>query len=121
MLFFYVQDGHGSRLAPGKLVNRFISTMDWSIHKLIGGPPAAPAADPYAYKPLENGGDYHSNTTLQTDTSSGQRFGAPLAPSASIATSMERLPEEPKRGPARSQSEPDFGRNAKQVYYALVY
>jgi hypothetical protein len=38
-----------------------------------------------------------------------------MAPSASIAASTEHLPQEPNRGPARSQSEPDFHRNAKQV------
>ncbi|KAG0585164.1 hypothetical protein KC19_3G263100, partial [Ceratodon purpureus] len=42
----HMQDGSGSKLAPGKLVNKIKGTMDWGISKLIGGPPpSAPAAD----------------------------------------------------------------------------
>ena len=108
------QDGSGSKLAP-KLVNKIKGTMDWGISKLIGGPPpSAPVADSFGYRPLENG-DHFGSQSYRPGSSAGQRSGTLMAPSASIATSMERLPQEPNRGPARSQSEPDFGRNAKQV------
>lgn len=110
-----MQDGHGSMLARGKLVNKIKGTMDWGISKLIGGPPpTAPATDSFGYRPLDNG-DHHGGQSLRSSGGGGQRSGAQMVPSASIAASMERLPQEPNRGPARSQSEPDFGRNAKQV------
>uniref|UniRef100_A0A7I4DLP5 Protein transport protein sec16 n=1 Tax=Physcomitrium patens TaxID=3218 RepID=A0A7I4DLP5_PHYPA len=110
----HLQDGHGSMLARGKLVNKIKGTMDWGISKLIGGPPpTAPATDSFGYRPLDNG-DHHGGQSLRSSGGGGQRSGAQMVPSASIAASMERLPQEPNRGPARSQSEPDFGRNAKQ-------
>ena len=96
-------------------MNKIKGTMDWGISKLIGGPPpTAPVADSFGYRPLDNG-DHFGGQSSRPGSSAGQRSGALMAPSASIAASMERLPQEPNRGPARSQSEPDFGRNAKQV------
>ena len=110
-----MQDGHGSKLAPGKLVNKFLSTMDWSISRIIGGPPPSVPEDPYK-PPLDNGGEQYGGNFVGSRNSPGNRSGVSMMPSASVAGSMERLPTEPNRGPSRSQSEPDFGRNAKEVY-----
>lgn len=114
---FCLQDGHGSKLAPGKLVKGLFDTIDRGISRIIGGPPPSvpsSAADSFAFRPSESG-DHFGSESSRSGYSTGPRSGAPMAPSASIAASMERLPPEPNRGPPRSQSEPDFGRNAKQV------
>ncbi|XP_024391506.1 protein transport protein SEC16A homolog [Physcomitrium patens] len=106
----HLQDGHGS-----KLVERIKGTMDWGILKLIGGPPpSGPAAgDSFGYRALDKGDDYGGQSS-RPNSSGGQRSGAEIAPSVCIAGSMERVPQEPNRGPGRSQSESELGRNAKQ-------
>lgn len=95
-------------------------TLDWGISRIIGGPPPTAAqTDSFGYRPLDPG-EHFGTQNLRPGNSAGQRSGALMPPSASIAASMERLPPEPNRGPARSQSEPDFGRNAKQVLLHFV-
>ncbi|CAK9226939.1 unnamed protein product [Sphagnum troendelagicum] len=113
-LRMHIQDAHGSNLAPGKLVGRLFSTLDRGISRMIGGPPLSTTAEVPGYG-MQRVEERNLSNQVQPGSSRGQRPPVPMAPAASVATSMERLPKEPKRYmSSRSYSEPDFSKSPKE-------
>ncbi|CAM6048637.1 unnamed protein product [Sphagnum compactum] len=113
-LRMHTQDAHGSNLAPGKLVGRFFSTLDRGISRMIGGPLPSTTAEVPGYG-MHRVEERNLSNQVQPGSSLGQRPPVPMAPAASVATSMERLPKEPKRYmSSRSYSEPDFSKSPKE-------
>jgi hypothetical protein len=118
--FWWWQDGHGSTLAPGKLVDRFLSTLDRGISRMIGGPPPPTSAMSHGHG-IEHGGEQNMTNQVRPGSSHGQRPPVPSDPSGSVAASMELLPKEPKRYmSSRSFSEPDFSKSPKEVLFFLT-
>jgi hypothetical protein len=87
---------------------------------MIGGPPPSTTAEVPGYGMQRVEGRNLSNQ-VQPGSSHGQRPPVPMAPAASVATSMELLPKEPKRYmSSRSYSEPDFSKSPKEVLFVLT-
>lgn len=87
---------------------------------MIGGPPLSTTAEVPGYG-MQRVEERNLSNQVQPGSSRGQRPPVPMAPAASVATSMERLPKEPKRYmSARSYSEPDFSKSPKEVLFVLT-
>lgn len=102
------QGGYSSNLAPGKLVNKLFTSIDRSIHRIIGSPPAGlPPIPP------SSSTDSKGNFSMGPRGSGSQSTMAmsSLVPSASV-DAMSDLASEGSRKSMhnRSISEPDFGR-----------
>eukprot|EP00252_Welwitschia_mirabilis_P009474 TRINITY_DN2207_c0_g5_i2.p1 TRINITY_DN2207_c0_g5~~TRINITY_DN2207_c0_g5_i2.p1 ORF type:complete len:1751 (+),score=359.98 TRINITY_DN2207_c0_g5_i2:169-5421(+) len=83
-LRIHSQGGFGSNLAPGKLMGRFISSIDKSLGRIIGGPPPPATSDVHSHVP-------HLSVNK---LSSGNTFQNPISTSLMPSMSMEPLSEQ---------------------------
>ncbi|KAJ6827037.1 protein transport protein SEC16B-like protein [Iris pallida] len=102
------QGGYSSNLAPAKLVGKLFTSIDRSIHRMIGAPPAAPLPPmpPSSANGKENFSMASSHSMMTMSS---------LMPSASVEAISEWAGDDSKKNMHnRSISEPDFGRSPKQ-------
>lgn len=106
-----LQGGYGSNLDPAKLVGKFFTSIDRSIHRMIGAPPA-PLPTP------QTSLNSKDNFSIPPKVASSQSTMAmsSLMPSASVEAISEWAGDGSRKSMHnRSVSEPDFGRCPKQV------
>lgn len=108
--YFHLQGGYSTNLAPAKLVGKLFTSIDRSIHRMIGTPPPLPSPSQSGF--LNGEQDNHSKVANSKSTMEMSS----LVPSASMEPISE-LTEDKNRMTMhnRSISEPDFGRSPKQV------
>ncbi|MQL98712.1 hypothetical protein Taro_031425, partial [Colocasia esculenta] len=105
------QGGYSTNLAPAKLVGKLFTSIDRSLHRMIGAPPPPlPPTHP-------NQSNEHDNISMAPKVGSSQSTMAmsSLLPSASVETISEWTSDSRKSMHNRSISEPDFGRSPKQI------
>ncbi|ERN07168.1 hypothetical protein AMTR_s00019p00148170 [Amborella trichopoda] len=101
------QGGYSSNLAPAKLVGKLFTTIDRSIHRMIGAPP--PPLPPLPGNALSSEPDNHLGISNVVNNSSRMSSGS-LMPSASMDPISEWTGDNNKfTVQSRSISEPDFG------------
>ncbi|XP_072965659.1 protein transport protein SEC16A homolog [Typha angustifolia] len=105
------QGGYGTNLAPSKFVGKLFTSIDRSIHRMIGAPPAP-------LPPLPQGSlNSNDNNFVAPKVVNSQSTMAmsTLIPSASVESISEWTGDSSKKiMHNRSISEPDFGRSPKQ-------
>lgn len=106
------QGGYNANLAPAKLVGKLFTSIDRSIHRMIGGPPPGQSTSQSSAQGSEH--DNHSTAPKVANSQSTMAVSS-LMPSASMETISE-LTNDSNRMTMhyRSISEPDFGRTPKQ-------
>lgn len=105
------QGGFSTNLAPAKLVGKLFTSIDKSIHRMIGtAPPPVPSSSQNSFQSNEH--DTHSMAPKVGSSQSTMAL-------SSLMTSAEPISEyagdSSRMMPNRSVSEPDFGRKPKQV------
>jgi len=101
------QGGYSTNLAPAKLVGKLFTSIDRSIHRMMG--PTSPL--PTMPQSCVNGKE--SNTLASSQSTMAM---SSLVPSASVEGISECAGDDNRKNMhARSISEPDFGRKPKQV------
>ncbi|XP_020240850.1 protein transport protein SEC16B homolog [Asparagus officinalis] len=106
------QGGYSSNLAPGKLVGKLFTSIDRSIHRMIGAPPV-----PLPPMPQSSPPNSKDNFSMSPKVSSSQSTMAmsSLMPSQSVESISEWAGDSARKSMHnRSISEPDFGRTPKQ-------
>ncbi|XXG66476.1 hypothetical protein AAC387_Pa06g0039 [Persea americana] len=104
------QGGYGTNLAPAKLVGKLFTSIDRSIHRMIGTPPPLPSTSQSSFLNSE-----HDNHSKVANSKSTMEMSS-LAPSASMERISEWTDDNNRMAKHnRSISEPDFGRSPKQV------
>lgn len=112
--FSHVQGGYGTNLAPAKLVGKLFTSIDRSIHRMIGTPPPLPSTSQSSFLNSE-----HDNHSKVANSKSTMEMSS-LAPSASMERISEWTDDNNRMAKHnRSISEPDFGRSPKQVDFFL--
>ncbi|KAJ6826248.1 protein transport protein SEC16B-like protein [Iris pallida] len=102
------QGGYSSNLAPAKLVGKLFTSIDRSIHRMIGAPPTAPLP-PMPPNSANSKEDFSMASSQSTMAMSS------LMPSASVEAISEWAGDGSRKTMHnRSISEPDFGRSPKQ-------
>jgi len=99
-------------LAPAKLVGKLFTSLDRSIHRIIGAPPAPLPPMPQNYASSKD------NFTMVPKVASSQSTMtmSSLMPSQSVEGISEWAGDASRKSMHnRSISEPDFGRTPKQV------
>lgn len=101
------QGGYGSNLAPAKLVGKFITSIDRSIHRMMGAPPAPlPPMPQISYNNKDN-----SSMPPKVASSQSTMAMSTLMPSQSVEAISEWAGDGSRKPMHnRSVSEPDFGR-----------
>eukprot|EP01018_Ginkgo_biloba_P038961 Gb_04674 [translate_table: standard] len=109
----HTQGGYGSNLVPSKLVGRFLTTIDRSIHRIIGAPPPPMASD--SQTSLQNSDSDSYSGMSKVANANHRQSAAPLMPSASMEPISEWTSDNSKvTMQTRSVSEPDFSRSPNQ-------
>lgn len=101
------QGGYGPNMAPAKLVGKLFTSIDRSIHRMMGSPTSLLPAMPQS---SANGKESYMLSSSQSTLAMSS-----LVPSSSVEGISEWTGDYKKNMHARSISEPDFGRNQKQV------
>lgn len=103
------QGGYSTNLAPSKLVGKLFTSIDKSIHRMIGTvpPPPAPPSQENNFHSSE-----HNNSVAPKVTSSQSTMALS---SLMASTEPEWAGGSNRMMPNRSISEPNFGRDPKQV------
>ncbi|XP_039121844.1 protein transport protein SEC16B homolog [Dioscorea cayenensis subsp. rotundata] len=105
------QGGYGTNLAPGKFVGKLFTSIDRSIHRMIGAPPAPLPPTPQMSL---NGKELNAVVPKVASSQSTMAMSS-LIPSASVETMSEWEGDSSRKiMHNRSISEPDFGRSPKQ-------
>lgn len=109
----HTQGGYSSNLAPSKLMGRFLTTIDRSIHRIIGAPPPPSLSE--SQSGLQNSdSDSYSSASRVADASHPPN-ATPLIPSISMEPLSEWAANNRKAVmQTRSISEPDFSRSPKE-------
>ena len=105
-------------MAPAKLVGKLFTSIDKSIHRMIGAPPAPLPPMP------QNDASIKDNFTMAPRVASSQSTMAmpSLMPSESVEGISEWTDDGSRKSMHnRSVSEPDFGRTPKQVKMLFFY
>lgn len=105
----HFQGGYSTNLAPSKLVGKLFTSIDKSIHRMIGTvpPPPAPPSQENNFHSSE-----HNNSVAPKVTSSQSTMALS---SLMASTEPEWAGGSNRMMPNRSISEPNFGRDPKQV------
>ncbi|KAG1359318.1 Protein transport protein sec16 [Cocos nucifera] len=105
------QSGYGTNLAPAKLVGKLITSLDRSIHRMMGAPP--PPLPPVSQSSV-NDKEIFSGFPKVANSQSTMAMSS-LIPSASVEAMSEWTSDGGRKSMHnRSISEPDFGRSPKQ-------
>jgi len=109
----HTQGGYSSNLAPSKLMGMFLTTIDRSIHRIIGAPPPPMPLDSQSGLQSSDLDSYSSVSKVEN------AFHPPNATTLMPSVSMEPLSEwGANNGKAvmqtRSVSEPDFSRSPRE-------
>ncbi|XP_072966572.1 protein transport protein SEC16A homolog [Typha angustifolia] len=105
------QGGYNTNLAPAKLVGKLFTSIDRSIHRMIGAPPLSPTQIPQ-----DSVNDKNSYPVAPKVVNSQSAVAmSTLMPSASVESISEWTVDSGRKSMHnRSISEPDFGRSPKQ-------
>lgn len=104
------QGGFGENLAPAKLVGKFFTSIDRSIHRMMGTPSALPPMP----QSSANGKESQFVAPKVVNSQSTMAMSS-LIPSASVEGMSEWKSDTGRKSlHSRSASEPDFGRTPKQ-------
>ncbi|CAA7410815.1 unnamed protein product [Spirodela intermedia] len=107
------QGGYGTNLAPAKLVGKLFTSIDRSLHRMIGAPP--PSLPPLPPGHLNSHEHDNMSTTSKVGNIQSAMSMSSLVSSASVETiSTGWTGDGRKTIHNRSVSEPDFGRSPKQ-------
>lgn len=108
----HFQGGYSTNLAPGKLVGKLFTSIDKSIHRMIGTVPPPP--EPPSQENNSQSNEHDTNSVAPKVANSQSTMAL-----SSLMASAEPINEwaggSNKMMPNRSVSEPNFGRNSKQV------
>lgn len=109
----HTQGGYSSNLAPSKLMGRFLTTIDRSIHRIIGAPPPPMPSDSQSGLQISDSESYSSASKVAN--ASHPPNATPLMPSVSMEPLSEWAANNGKTVmQTRSVSEPDFSRSPKE-------
>ncbi|PKU63755.1 protein transport protein SEC16A homolog [Dendrobium catenatum] len=104
------QGGYGENLAPSKIVGKLFTSIDRSIHRMMGAPSSLPPMP----QNNANGKGSHLVSTKVVNSQSTMAMST-LIPSASVDGMSEWTTDSGRKSlHSRSISEPDFGRTPKQ-------
>ncbi|EHA8591146.1 protein transport protein SEC16A [Cocos nucifera] len=105
------QGGYSTNLAPGKLVGKFITSLDRSLHRMMGAPQVPLPPMPQG---SVNDKEIYSGAPKVANSQSTMAMSS-LIPSASVEAMSEWTSGSGRKSMHnRSISEPDFGRSPKQ-------
>ncbi|XP_008796939.2 protein transport protein SEC16B homolog isoform X1 [Phoenix dactylifera] len=105
------QGGYSTNLAPGKLVGKFITSLDRSLHRMMGAPQVPLPPMPQG---SVNDNEIYSGAPKVANSQSTMVMSS-LIPSASVEAMSEWTSDSGRKSMHnRSISEPDFGRSPKQ-------
>ncbi|XP_008794796.2 protein transport protein SEC16A homolog isoform X2 [Phoenix dactylifera] len=105
------QSGYSTNLAPAKLVGKLITSLDRSLHRMMGAPP--PPLPPMSQSSV-NDKEIFSGVPKVANSQSTMAMSS-LIPSASVEAMSEWTSDSGRKSMHnRSISEPNFGRSPKQ-------
>lgn len=117
LLFFFLQGGYGTNLAPAKLVGKIFTSLDKSISRMMGTPSAP--LPPLPHGSVSDRESHSMPAAAKFVNSQSVMAMSSLMPSASMQSMTEIAENIGGTGRTiahnRSVSEPDFGRTSKQV------
>lgn len=109
----HTQGGYSSNLAPSKLMGKFLTTIDRSIHRIIGAPPPPMPSD--SQSGLQSSDSDSYSNALKVANASHPPNATPIMPSVSMEPLSEWAANSGKTVmQTRSVSEPDFSRSPKE-------
>ncbi|XP_031483080.1 protein transport protein SEC16A homolog isoform X2 [Nymphaea colorata] len=107
------QGGYASNLAPAKLMGKVLTSIDRSIHCIIGAP--LPPLPPVTEGSIQNGETDDGSAVLKMSNESSRTGITSLMPSSSMEPISEWSGDSNRASvPTRSISEPAIGRSPKQ-------
>ncbi|XP_058104465.1 protein transport protein SEC16A homolog [Magnolia sinica] len=108
------QGGYSTNSAPAKLVGKLFTSIDRSIHRMIGAPP--PPMSPASQGGVQSNQQDNHQVAPKIGNSQSTMVMSSLMPSASMEPISEWAGDGNRMSVTnRSISEPDFGRSPKQV------